>query len=445
MLKKMPVSLLPLCLCLVAFVVVMISCDGSTGPDNGGGKTSLIITAGNNQIGAAGIRLISPPLTVRAVDKDGLAIENITVSFTQISKDDGGGPTQQTQTTDGSGYASTFYDLDTLVGVDTIMAIGSGLDDSTVFFNVTVIPAAADSIRSNLGSSVIGIAGQNIPCTLQVTDRYSNGIANARLQLVTNKRSVVTVDSTALDAFATDTAFTRTNTNGYAFADWLTNIDPSGTASYPSTVELRIDHIVSGTFREIGAVLAQPSPLRYYYDIRPILADNCFICHSGDISVPAYKVDLYWRANDGVNLIPGDPSSPLVLNAVNSSFAGGHLADSINTVETDKIKYWVAHNAAQPGQSGLNNYTDQMKSIIDSHCAATCHSTVTADGNYVMSSHAAIRGNGSDGTPNAIPGDSASLLVQKLLPGGNMRVNAGSDALADSLIRWLVVDSLREY
>ena len=131
-----------------------------------------------------------------------------------------------------------------------------------------------------------------------------------------------------------------------------------------------------------------------------------------------------------------------------SKITPDHELTHLNYVEQDKIIRWVVTDGAAPGSSGLNNYHDNMKPIFDAHCIS-CHSGASPLGSYDMTTFDGIRGDGSDAVPNAIAGDAGCLLGLKMTPAtvDNMRLYFGADsvALADSVIRWIVVDSLRDY
>jgi hypothetical protein len=251
-----------------------------------------------------------------------------------------------------------------------------------------------------------------------------------------------------------DTAFTRTDQDGLARAQWIMTVNPVadpyhiGLPPYPNSSRLFALRVVNDSLvrRDTAIFLASttdPGPLKYYNDLRPLFEEHCFACHSGPVRQGNYAMDFYYELFGNGNLIPGDTNSPL-LSSANAS----HQLVHFNMIDEDEVINWVVYDSAAPGASGLNNYTTNMKAIFVARCIL-CHNSPTPDGDYLLSTHAGIRGNGSDGVPNAIPGDSASLLVQVLLPSivGTMRSYLGPDsvALADSLIRWVVRDSLRDF
>ncbi len=86
-------------------------------------------------------------------------------------------------------------------------------------------------------------------------------------------------------------------------------------------------------------------------------------------------------------------------------------------------------------------YTTDMKPLIDASCLA-CHSGSSPAGSYDLSTYSGILGNGTDAIPNAIPGDMNSRIIQRQLEGGHAW--SGDQTKLDLLIKWVVVDSLRE-
>jgi mono/diheme cytochrome c family protein len=86
-------------------------------------------------------------------------------------------------------------------------------------------------------------------------------------------------------------------------------------------------------------------------------------------------------------------------------------------------------------------YEADIRPIFEANCVS-CHGATNPAANYSMASYEEVLGNGSDGVPNAIPGDVQSLLLQKSLTTGSM--NAYYDNLDEVTLveRWVVEDSL---
>ena len=93
-------------------------------------------------------------------------------------------------------------------------------------------------------------------------------------------------------------------------------------------------------------------------------------------------------------------------------------------------------------RTGLS-YGAPLRDTFDAHCSS-CHSVVQASGNYRTDSYAGLFGNGTDGTPDLVPGNPSCLLVRKCKPGNSM-FNAGNLSYLDfELIRnWVEIYGAR--
>ncbi len=102
--------------------------------------------------------------------------------------------------------------------------------------------------------------------------------------------------------------------------------------------------------------------------------------------------------------------------------------------------------AVQPPPPAFATYDANMKPLFDASCAISgCHAGSSPMGNYNLSSYAGVLGNGSDGTPNVIAGDSASLIITKVKNGTHFAWNTPTDQYKiDLLIQWIVIDNSRE-
>ncbi len=399
----------------------------------------------------------SDTIWVRVVNGQGLPVVGDTVNFEQISASNGGGfyftePAVDTAlVTNQLGYAFNQYRSDSSAGTDTLAITTSSADSSdTAYILVTVNRGApAEIVKVSPLTPQSSPGGQTVPVpyVVRVMDRFGNVIPDCRVVFRTTERCVVATDSMIGKQYLLDTAYTSTDADGLAQADWILTVNPDPfLGTYPNTSpelhgyaaynNARVDSV---TFR---AFATNPGKFKYYNDIRPILIDNCqgVACHSG---VSSYQVDFYYSLMENNSLIPGDTTCQFVANLNPIS----HISD-LDMVEEDKTIRWAVTDSAAPGSSGLNSYTGQMKMIFDNGCIV-CHSGATPPASYDLTTYAGIKGNGGDATPNAIPGDNSCLLATYM----QARHNADSlsldpttaAALADSIIRWIVVDSLREY
>ena len=86
-------------------------------------------------------------------------------------------------------------------------------------------------------------------------------------------------------------------------------------------------------------------------------------------------------------------------------------------------------------------YEGTIQPIFEQHCVS-CHGTSNPAANYALTTYDEVLENGSDGTPNAIPGDPQSLLLIKSLPGGSMNGFYSGPEEVELVERWVVEDSL---
>ncbi len=407
--------------------------------------TSLQIISGNNQIPKAGA-FLPDSLLVRVVTNRGEPVPGVSVTYEQITPIDGGYFVwNTTRTTDSNGFAKNKYYADHLVGLDSIKVKASQIDDSLVYFVVNVIPDVADSIFRlyREDNDQIAPGGQKLPrpIRVKVADKFGNPVPGQRVLYKTFYRCLVETDSSVNYPRLVDTAVTRTNENGVASSDWIMTVN-SGV--FPTLFAIgELDGSVLDTVLFVATAIP-PAEINYYYGVRNVFQKHCFTCHSQPTPPGTdYTLDYFYRVADNGNLTPPDANAPLL----NYLQPDNHIyVDSINWIEEDIVVNWVVAHDTAHGSSGFNNYNDHMKNIFDANCAvALCHAAGASV--YDLSSHPGILGGGSDATPNAVAGDSASLLVQSLLPGGLMRGYLGVDSvmLADSLINWVVDDSLRQY
>jgi len=427
---------------IITSVFIMIACGDKGVPYDEAPELQANIEVLSDTLVESVVYTLLDTLVVRVVDGVGNPVPGNDVIFNQITAINGGDFKWDTvQTTNDLGVARMWYSCDSLVGTDSIMITAVGGVDSIAYIVINTIPGDPIlNIYSGNGQFSGAIAGEPLPdsCVVLVSDRFNNPIADQRIKFKSLYRSIVVTDSSGEREM--DTAMARTDENGLAACEWILQVDNVTTPVMQSYLMSGDSPDDSVTF---SAAIFAASPYKYYYSIQPIFEDNCYLCHT---ALDDYAVNFYWSLLENGNLVPGDGNSVLVQNA-----DADHNLNNINYVEEDKVYRWVVSNNAQPGASGLQNYTDHIKSIIDGSCALIgCHTGATPDGDYDMSTHEGIRGNGTDVIANAIPGDSSSALVQSILSGGDMCTYLGIDEAtravrADSIIEWIFVDSLRQY
>ncbi len=138
--------------------------------------TTISITGGNNQSGAAGTQL-PEPLTVLITDSHSKPVPNVTVSFT----DGGAGGTfanSNPVVTGSDGTATQVYTLPTLASSISITATATGVSSPAVFTENSVA-GPATGIAVTGGNNQAGPAGTTLPqaLTVLVTDSYNNPVS----------------------------------------------------------------------------------------------------------------------------------------------------------------------------------------------------------------------------------------------------------------------------
>jgi mono/diheme cytochrome c family protein len=96
---------------------------------------------------------------------------------------------------------------------------------------------------------------------------------------------------------------------------------------------------------------------------------------------------------------------------------------------------------AEPEPPSRVTYDADIQPIFEQRCVS-CHGATSPAANYAMTTYEEVLGNGSDGIPNAVPGDPQSLLLQKSLPTGSMSTYYGGSEEIALVERWVVEDSL---
>jgi hypothetical protein len=152
---------------------------------------TLIVHAGNNQNGPAGVALPSP-LQVQLTGSDGLPFIGATVQWAVVTGGATVSPT--TSTTDDTGVASTTLTLGSTLGTVVVTATVSGI--TPVSFNAVAIDVCAETAAYTVGATVDG--------TLASTDcRLTDGTyADQFTFTITESQSLrFTLTSTVLNPF----------------------------------------------------------------------------------------------------------------------------------------------------------------------------------------------------------------------------------------------------
>ncbi len=106
-----------------------------------------------------------------------------------------------------------------------------------------------------------------------------------------------------------------------------------------------------------GATAAGPEGVEFFENhIRPLLAQNCYKCHSAEAGKA--KGELLLDTRDGLHrggdsgpaIVPGDPKASLIIQAV--SYENGDLQmppkNKLSAAAIEKMTQWIAMGAPDP-------------------------------------------------------------------------------------------------
>ena len=115
---------------------------------------------------------------------------------------------------------------------------------------------------------------------------------------------------------------------------------------------------IFGLVQAAGAGKVDISPAaREFFErnIRPALADNCFVCHSADLAQGELRLDSPdgWEkgGKSGPAIIPGDPEASLLIRAIRHEGPGLPMplgGEKLSTELIDVFERWVRLGAAAP-------------------------------------------------------------------------------------------------
>ena len=172
--------------------------------------SALLITGGNNQV-LEQSTTAPMDLEVLAVNSNGSAIPNISVTFQVSSGTFSGGGTTKTLTTDANGRASTGFTPGTQLGPISVIATSSA---GSNVFNLTVgTQGAGSTISISGGNGQLLLPNSNASSPLEVIATNSTG---APVQNIPVTFTVTTTNGGVLSASQLASVTVNTDTNGKA-------------------------------------------------------------------------------------------------------------------------------------------------------------------------------------------------------------------------------------
>ena len=179
-------------------VAGLAACGG--GGDGGGTGTNspatIVINAGNAQVGAAGA-LLTDSMAVVVRDASGLALGNVTVSWAVASG--GGSVAPATSTTSSAGLARASRTLGPGAGPQTATATVSGLTPVT-FNAIAQIQGAVNIASAIVGAITDSTATNDRTLTVLVTDQASAPVQGVTVQWAASGGGAVSAPSSITNA-----------------------------------------------------------------------------------------------------------------------------------------------------------------------------------------------------------------------------------------------------
>lgn len=231
--------------------------------------TQMFLVSGDGQTGGAG-QSLPQPLVVRVEDAGNQPVQGVVVSWQLFAG--GGSVAAPTSVTNAAGEASMTFTVGGNLGVDneTVWASVSGLTNSPITFNASVVAGPAAQISTNGGSGQTAEVGTALPIPIAalVLDAYNHPIAGYTVNWAAGAGSGTTsVASSTTDAFGIATSGWTIGTvagtgnqNATATAPGLTGspvtYTASATAGAPTTLA-----IGSGDNQSATVGNALPAPL----------------------------------------------------------------------------------------------------------------------------------------------------------------------------------------
>jgi mono/diheme cytochrome c family protein len=218
---------------------------------------------------------------------------------------------------------------------------------------------------------------------------------------------------------------------------------------------------VHGAEKDDAAQVAPMDDVHFFNEkVRPILAQNCYKCHTTE-AMGGLRLDsqqgLLKGGESGPVLVPKDPEKSLLIQAVrqkgdlkmppDSKLHESEVSDLVEWVKRGGI--WDSTESTKPvvavltvaeakGAPGDEFFENKIRPILATQCG-TCHQDRAAGGLSLSSKESLLKG-GESG-PAIVPGDpEKSLLIQAIHQTGTLKMPKGgklSPEEIDALSQWI--------
>jgi mono/diheme cytochrome c family protein len=211
----------------------------------------------------------------------------------------------------------------------------------------------------------------------------------------------------------------------------------------------------------VAAPSAEDDTQFFTQKIRPVLAQNCYQCHTDEQS-GGLRLDsrdaLLKGGNSGPALVPGNPEKSLLIQAVQQTgslkmpIGGNKLPDgdianlvewvkrggSWDSAEANKPVVALLTNVEAKGTPGEDYFETNIRPILATSCAS-CHIDGNRGGLSLASRDSILKGGNSG--PAIVPGDpEKSLLLTAVHQTGNLKMPPNgklTDTQIQSLSDWI--------
>jgi mono/diheme cytochrome c family protein len=215
--------------------------------------------------------------------------------------------------------------------------------------------------------------------------------------------------------------------------------------------------LAGNTFTVHGQEAAAPASDNIHFfneKVRPVLAQNCYKCHTaeamGGLQLDS-QANLFKGGDSGPVIVPGDPDKSLLIKAIRQTGElkmppkGQKLTDSdiasltewvrrggiYDTAESSKPIVATLTAAQAKGSAGDEYFENKVRPILANNCGK-CHQDRAAGGLSLSSRDALLKG--GDSGPAVVPGDpEKSLLIQAVRQTGELKMPKGGTLSPDDV------------
>ena len=195
---------------------------------------------------------------------------------------------------------------------------------------------------------------------------------------------------------------------------------------------------------------AQPAPVDYERDVRPILAANCFGCHGPRQAQSGLRLDLRQNAlrggDYGVVIVPGKASESKLIKRVTGSEAGVRMPPTgpLPDHQIEVLRAWIDAGADMPGRAdesgrAVRETSPAVQRFID---AIARHDLSGVKGMVAGDPALAKSADGAGSTALMHAAASGTVPIMQALINGGADVN-GKNSRAATALHWAAGDEAK--